>query len=446
MKLKILLISPLKNAETKKPRGVKIPEMALLIIAGITPDKHEVTIVEEEIESVSFDTDCDLVGISCMTANAPRAYYFAEEFRKRGKPVVLGGIHPSILPNEASQYADSVVIGEVEGVWQNVLADCEQGMLKPFYQKDSPSLEEYVPIRKRNGRKRALFNLNPIMTTRGCPFNCEFCCVCDLYGKKIRHIPVENVVRDIVESERKYFIFLDDNIIGDTRYAAELFSAIKPLKIKWIGQASISFVKNEKLIKQAVESGCEGLFFGLETVSPSHLKRLRKSFTEIEKVEEAIKRIEDYGIYFHPSLIFGFDDDTKDVFVETLDFLNKNNISSASLNVLTPYPGTQIFKQFNKEGRLITTNWKYYDHSTAVFHPTNMTAAELQEGRLWAKKEFTKFPAVLRRMRHHLDRPLYHLALNLGAHKTIRNEIKLFPELASKLYKNLPVIGINPIT
>jgi radical SAM superfamily enzyme YgiQ (UPF0313 family) len=438
MGLKILLISPLKNEGIKKPRGVRIPEMALLLIAGLTPDKHDVTIIEEEFDDVSFDKECDLVGISCMTANAPRAYYFAEEFKKRGKKVVLGGIHPSILPREAIQFADSVVVGEAEGVWQGLLEDCERGKLKSFYHKDSPSLDTYVHIKQRNGEKRARFNLNPVITTRGCPYNCEFCCVCDIYGKKIRHIPVEHVVKDIADSERKFFIFLDDNIIGDPRYARELFTAIRPLRIKWIGQASITFINNEELIKLAVESGCKGLFFGLETVSKSHLKRLRKSLKEIDKVEEAIKRFKGYGIYFHPSLIFGFDDDTKDVFKETLDFLNRNNISSASLNILTPYPGTKIYNTFKKEGRLLTHDWRYYDHGTAVFNPKNMTARELQEGRLWAKKEFTKISSVLKRLPYHLDNPIYHLALNLGAHITIRNEIKLLPELASTIYRNQP--------
>jgi radical SAM superfamily enzyme YgiQ (UPF0313 family) len=436
MKLKIILISPVQNEGIKKPKGVRIPEMALLIIAGLTPEEHEVTIVEEEVEEVSFDVDCDLVAISCMTANAPRAYYFAEQFRKRGKPVVLGGIHPSVLPDEAGQYADSVVIGEAEGVWLDILEDCKQGRLKPRYRKEQPSLDTYIPIKQPEGSKRSLFDVRPIVTTRGCPYNCEFCCVHDIFGRKIRHIPVEHVVRDIIESGKNFFLFLDDNIIGDPAYAEELFTAVKPLGITWSGEASISFVDNKKLLTLAAESGCTALFFGLETVSVPQLKKMRKSFKEIDKVEEAIKKLKDYGIYFHPSMIFGFDDDTPEIFEETLEFLYRNNISSATLNILTPYPGTRLYARFEQEGRLLTHEWKYYDHATAVFHPTHMSARELHEGRLWVKKEFTKFASVLRRLPHHLDKPHYHLALNWGGNRAIRNEIRHLHQRVSALYSD----------
>jgi radical SAM superfamily enzyme YgiQ (UPF0313 family) len=436
--MKILLISPSRNPETKTPKGIRIPEIALLIVAGLTPDEHEVTIIEEELDDVSFDTECDLVGISCMTSNAPRAYYFAREFRKRGRTVVLGGVHPSILPEEAGRFADSVVIGEAEGVWRELLKDQERGNLQPSYQKREPSLDTYVHVRQRINGNRSLFNVKPIVTTRGCPYNCEFCCVHDIYGKKIRHIPVENVVRDIADSGTKNFIFLDDNIIGDVPYAKELFSAIKPLKIRWAGQASISFAKNEALMDAAAKSGCKALFIGLETVSPSHLKTLRKSPENIEDVEEAIKKINGKGIHFHPSLIFGFDDDTRDIFKETLDFLERNTVSSASINVLTPYPGTKVYGDFRKNGRLLTEDWKHYDHCTTVFQPKNMSARELQEGTIWTKREFTKLPSVLRRLPGHFAKLPYHLALNLGSSKGVKNEIRMLPELVSTLYRGQP--------
>ena len=436
--MKILLISPSRNPETKTPKGIRIPEIALLIVAGLTPEKHEVTILEEEVDDISCDIECDLVGISCMTSNAPRAYYFAREFRKRGKTVVLGGVHPSILPEEAGRFADSVVIGEAEGVWRELLKDQERGNLQPFYQKREPSLDTYVNVRQRETVNRSLFNVKPIVTTRGCPYNCDFCCVHDIYGKKIRHIPVENVVQDIADSGTKNFIFLDDNIIGDVSYAQELFAAIKPLKIRWAGQASISFAKNEALMDAAAKSGCKALFIGLETVSASHLKTLRKSPKKIEDVEEAIKKINGKGIHFHPSLIFGFDDDTRDIFKETLDFLERNAVSSASINVLTPYPGTKVYSDFSKNGRLLTEDWKHYDHCTTVFHPKNMSARELQEGTIWTKREFTKLPSVLRRLPSHLTKLPYHLAFNLGSSKGVKNEIRHLPELISTLYKGQP--------
>ena len=411
-----------------------MPQLALNLLEGLTPPQHQVTRVEEEIEKIDLDTDCDLVGISSMTSNAPRAYYLADEFRKRGKKVVMGGVHPSILPDEALAHADSVVIGEAEGVWEQVLEDCKMGKLRATYHEPFPSLEKYVQIRHRRGTRKRLFGAVPVMATRGCPYNCDFCCVHDVFGRKIRHVPVDNVVRDIVDSEGKTFLFLDDNIIGDPKYAKQLFQAIKPLNIRWGGQASISFVKETEMMRLAAESGCMGLFFGLESVSKSQLEAMRKSPKDIEHVEEAIKRVKDLGIHFHASMIFGFDNDTMDVFPETLDFLDRSRVSSASLNVLTPYPGTRTYQQYRDEGRLITDNWRFYDHNTVVFKPRHMTPLELYAGRLWAVQEFTKFSATAKRCFTDFTHPLLHLAINVGTNKSINNEMKNFPGVATQLY------------
>lgn len=370
--MKILLISPCVDAETKTPDGLMIPQLALHILEGLTPSRHEVKIIEEEIEKINLDEDCEIVGISCMTANAPRAYELAGEFRKRGKKVVLGGIHPTLLPDEAEPYADSVVVGEAEGVWEQVIEDCENGVLRKRYHQESPSLDRYIPMKFKASTRRRLFDVIPIMTTRGCPYHCEFCCVFNLFGDKIRHVPVCNIVRELEESRKKAYLFLDDNIIGNSVYAKELFAAIKPFGIKWVGQASISFVRDDELMKLAVESGCTALFFGVESVSESRLKKMRKSIKDIGKVKEAIKKVMDMGIYFHGSFVLGFDDDTKGIFDETLKFIRETKIGAASINILTPYPGTKVYEQLKREGRLITNDWKYYDHSTVVFRSDSL--------------------------------------------------------------------------
>jgi len=432
--MKILLLSPCKDTAQRRSKFIMIPQLALHLIAGLTPPEHTVKIVEEEIEDINLDEDCDLVGLSCMTANAPRAYHLAREFRKRGKTVVMGGIHPSILPDESLQHADSVVIGEVEGVWTQLLEDWKRGRLLKKYHKPYPSLEKYVTLRTRGDTKKRLFDVVPVMTTRGCPWGCDFCCVHDIYGRKIRHIPVGNVVQDIVDSGGRFFLFLDDNIVGDSTYAKNLFKAVKPLGIKWVGQASISFVDNTELLKLAAQSGCKAMFFGLESVSKIQMKKMRKSMKDLQKLEQAIQKVKDAGIYFHASMIFGFDDDTMDVFPETLNFLVKHRISSASLNVLTPYPGTKVYSQFSQEGRLLTDNWKYYDHNTVVFQPKNMSPFELQAGRLWVSSEFHKTSSILKRLPYHFDHPLYHLFMNIGIRRIHRAEAHDFPRLASELY------------
>lgn len=431
--MKILLISPCAELKVRRPKGIMMPQLALHILYGLTPSEYSVKIIEEEVTDINFDEDCDLVGISCMTANAPRAYFIAEQFQQRGKKVILGGVHPSILPDEASKYADTVVVGEAEGVWEQILEDFKNGRLQKRYHVENPSLEKYICTSSKTNGKKRLFNVTPIMTTRGCPYNCEFCCVNDLFGKKLRHTPIKNIIRDIIESKEKVFMFLDDNIIGNPKYAKDLFVAIKPLKIRWVGQSTISLANNPELMKLARESGCTGLFFGVESVSPVQLGAMRKSLTYINKLGESIKKIRDSGIHFHASMIFGFDNETKDVFLETLQFLNKNKVSSSSFNVLTPYPGTELYKRLKKEKRLIIEDWKHYDHNTVVFRPKGMTALELHEGRIWVKKEFNKISSTLRRLPDNFSNPWLYLALNRGARKSIKKDIRNLSEDQKKL-------------
>ena len=411
-----------------------IPQLALHILEGLTPPDFKVETIEEETEGINLDADCDLVGISCMTANAPRAYYLAQEFKKRGKKVVLGGIHPTVLPDEAAKYADSVVVGEAEDVWEELLDDFKNGKLKKQYHKPSPTLDRYIPLKFRKDNKKRLFNVIPIMTTRGCPYSCEFCCVSDLFGKEIRHAPISNVVRDIEESKGKLYIFLDDNIIGKPKYAKELFRAIKPLKIQWAGQASVSFVSDTELMKLAADSGCVALFFGVESVSETQLKTMRKSIKHIKGLEDGIKRVKELGIHFHASMVFGFDTDTKDIFPETIDFLQRNKIGTASFNILTPYPGTKIYRQFVEEKRLLTTDWTYYDHSTVVYRPKNMTPYELQAGVLEIKKKFSSIPSILKRLPGNLSHPRLYFAMNYGMRKNVKVDTERLPQLESEVF------------
>ncbi|HLP75140.1 MAG TPA: radical SAM protein [Bacteroidales bacterium] len=436
--MKILLISPTIDTEQRTNKGLMMPQLALYILKGLTPPEHEVKIIEEEAVNIDLEQECNLVGISCMTANAPRAYELSQEFRNRGKTVILGGVHPTILPDEALQYADSVVIGEAEGVWNSLLIDFQNNNLKKKYYDPTPDLGRYVPKDFRTLIKKRLFNIVPIMTTRGCPYNCDFCCVTNLFGKDIRHIPVENVVRDIQESGSKRFMFLDDNIIGDTKYAKALFRAIKPLKVKWVGQASISLLVNDtELMQLAAESGCKSLFFGIESVSEEQLKSIRKAIKDIEHLEKAFKRIKKMGILIHASMVFGFDNDTKEIFNETVQFLIKNKVSTASFNILTPYPGTKTYEDLKKENRLLNTDWKYYDHNTVVFKPKNMTPYELQIGNVNAKKRFYTLPSILRRLSNNLGNPLIFFAINYGNMKQAKVEAKRIEKLKSELFENI---------
>ncbi len=435
-KKKIILISPTAS-DRKTQKALRIPEIALSIIAAFTPEEFEVDVVEEDLQEINYDIECDIVGISCMTANAPRGYEIAKEFKKRGKTVVFGGIHPTVLPDEALQYGDSVIIGEAENSWENFLADYLKGDIQPTYRSNQPDVSDY-PFPKRDlSRKKGLFNVKPILTTRGCPFNCNFCCVPEFFGKKLRHLPPEKVVGDIVAAKSKNFLFLDDNIIGNPKYALKLFEAIAPLKIKWVGQASITFVKKEELMRAAQKSGCVSLFFGVESVSKSQLNKMRKSLNEIHLIEEAIQKVKDLGIAFHASMVFGFDDDTISVFDETLEFLMRNKIGTGSYNILTPYPGTEIYKQFKAEGRLLTENWRYFDHNTVVFKPKNMTPMELAEGHLQFRKDLYSLGSIAKRLPGNLSHPFLYLFMNMA--QRIRNK-----EMTASLHDNMECIMNDP--
>jgi radical SAM superfamily enzyme YgiQ (UPF0313 family) len=232
-------------------------------------------------------------------------------------------------------------------------------------------------------------------------------------------------------------MFLDDNIIGHPRYAKALFEAIKPLKIKWVGQASVSLlVKDRELMQLAADSGCKALFFGIESVSKDQLLKMRKAYNEIEHMEDAIKKIKKMGILIHASMVFGFDDDTKEIFNDTVRFLIKNKVSTVSFNILTPYPGTKTYDTLKAEGRLTTSNWQYYDHNTVVFQPKNMTPFELQTGKVGARKKFYRISSVLKRLSGNMYSPLIYFATNYGHMKQVKVEARRMEELKSELFVN----------
>jgi radical SAM superfamily enzyme YgiQ (UPF0313 family) len=391
-----------------------MPQLALGVIASLTPAEVELDVVEEEIEQIDFDKHYDLVGISCMTASAPRAYELSSIFRSKGAKVVLGGIHPTVMPEEASAWCDSVVMGEAEGCWGSVIADFKNGGLKPRYRSFDFDLADFP--RPQLKHDHTPFHVTPIFCTRGCPYSCEFCSVTGLFGKKFRHRKVKDIVAEIKSRDSRKFFFLDDNINGDVRFATELFTALSDLKIRWVGQASLSLARNRPLLRLARRSGCAGLFVGLESVSSENLKRLRKTSGTMQDHSQAIKAFRDAGIFLQASLVFGFDGDDKSIFERTLEFLAKNRVSSATFNILTPYPGTAVYERFKREGRLLSENWQDYNHRTVVFRPKKLTPEELAEGFIWLGKHFYNRTSIFSRFYPNFRHPLLYLLIN-SAHR-----------------------------
>jgi radical SAM superfamily enzyme YgiQ (UPF0313 family) len=397
--MKLLLISP-RSSDKRSPVGFKVPQVALQIIAALTPDDIEVNMVDEHVSNIDFSKDYDLVGISIMTATAKRGYHLAGKFRRNGCKVVFGGIHASVMPEEAIKHGDAVVIGEAESSWPNLIKDFRQNSLKKYYQNKEPDLAK-VPLPKRNSRiDRSVLGIKwpGFYTTKGCPYDCEFCSVSSIYGKKIRTLPIPMVIEDIENANSKVFLSLDDNVAANPRYAKNLFREMAHLNIEWGGQCTVTIAKDDELLQLCRQSGCRGLFVGLESVSATSMGRMHKTLKSIEDNEDAIKKIQDTGIIFHPSFVFGFDDDTKAVFDDTLEFLRRNRITTATFNVLTPYPGTRLYRRLKQQGRLISEDWRHYNHYTVTFRPKNMTERELAEGYFSLKKEFYSLSNICRRI------------------------------------------------
>jgi len=439
--MKLLLISP-RSSDKKSPVGFKVPQVALQIIAALTPENVKVSMVDEHISDIDFSKDYDLVGISIMTATAKRGYHLARTFKEKGSKVVFGGIHASVMPEEAINYGDAVVIGEAESSWLNLVEDFKQNTLKRYYQSKEPDLST-APLPKRDSRiDRSVLGIKwpGFYTTKGCPYDCEFCSVSSVYGKKIRTLPIPLVIKDIENANSKVFLSLDDNVAANPKYAKSLFKEMAHLNIEWGGQCTVTIAKDDELLQLCRKSGCRGLFVGLESVSTKSMSRMHKTLKSLKDNEDAIKKIQNTGIIFHPSFVFGFDDDTKAVFDDTLEFLYRNRITTATFNILTPYPGTRLYHRLKQEGRLISEDWSHYNHYTVTFRPKNMTERELAEGYFFLKKEFYSLSNICRRITRlseisypGLAQFIYVIFNNIAGRQTLIDSYKTLEMPVSKL-------------
>lgn len=397
----------------KWQKGLRMPELTLPVLAALTPPDIEVILTEEEIEDVVYKSHVELVGISYLTPLAARAYEIADEYRKRGAKVVLGGIHASALPGEAIQHADAVVIGEAENVWAPLIEDFRANRLKPFYRSAEFSDLRGLPIPRRDLLKQGMtFSPYSVQTTRGCPFGCHFCSVSKFFGATFRYRPVEEVVREIESADKENWLFLDDNIIGNQPYAKKLFSELIPLGIKWGGQSTMLLAKNDELLKLAARSGCVGLFVGFESLNELSLQSANKGFNRIRDYEECVKKLHDNGILVQASFMFGFDHDDKSVFEKTVDFLIRSKVLAASLPLLVPFPGTRFYQQMEDEGRILTREWSKYDYKHAVFRPKLLEPNALEEGARWAVSEFYSRSSIISRLAYNWRHPLIFLVMN----------------------------------
>jgi radical SAM superfamily enzyme YgiQ (UPF0313 family) len=397
--VKLELILPAVKEYGRRQKKAPLPPMGLAMVAALTPPEVEVSLTDENVSVIDFQKDTDLVGITALTATALRAYEIADAFRARGIKVVLGGIHPSVLPEEASKHADAVVIGEAEGIWTKVIDDFKTNKLQKVYQNhERPSLVD-LPMPRRDLFTKGAYLLNQtISATRGCPYSCSFCSVTAFFGHTYRCRPVEEIIREIETFNRRKLIgFVDDNIVGNPEFAKELFRALIPHKIKWAAQSSIMIARDDELLRLAASSGCMDLFIGFETLSPSNLAAIGKKVNRVDEYETAINKIHTQGIAIHGFFIVGLDGDDQDVFKRTIDFAQKMHLESAQFVWPVPYPGTALHESLDKAGRIVNKDWSQYDFKV-VFEPKLMSREALQQGRDRVWRQFYSLPSICRRI------------------------------------------------
>ncbi|HCE68247.1 MAG: B12-binding domain-containing radical SAM protein [Geobacteraceae bacterium GWC2_55_20] len=427
--MKILFISPgWEKGRLWGELAFKFPTLSLASIAAVTPPEWDVALLDDNFEKIDYASDADIIALTAMTPQAPRAYMIADEFRSRGTTVVMGGFHASNMPDEALTHVDAVVVGEGEVVWPRLLSDFRDGTLQRRYQAESQMEMDSIPVARRELFKGKRYLLtNTIQTTRGCPFDCEFCSVTAFYGRKYRKRPVDNILKELVQLRKSnsFAFFVDDNLVADRKYALELFAGMKGMDFKWLSHSPIDFAGDRELIKAAGEAGCVGMFVGFESLNQDSLAAMGKVTNRAKSYLEDAKAFRDNGIGILGSFVLGYDGDTPAVFEQLLRFCEEARIEAAIFPLLTPYPGTAVRRRLEAEGRIISNDWRDYDMEHVNFKPAGMSVEELQQGYDWINASFYSFTSMYRRL-FKLHRSVQVFGpMNLGFRAALRRKCRV---------------------
>lgn len=403
--MKLLLIMPDAHMHRLKigpfVRSMREMPLSICTLAALTPEYPDLDIrlIDGSVEPVPLDYDADLVAISVITGCAASAYAIADHYRGRNTPVVLGGVHVTILPGEAIRHADAIVIGRAEKAWPRLIEDFRSGRMHKIYEEDDVDDLFGVPSPRRDLHRRSGYMVpDSIQATRGCKKVCDFCTVPAVWPKYLRR-PVDDVIRDIRATKGRYIAFNDVSIAEDPEYAKELFTAMIPLGRKWGGLATVDIVNDPELLELMKASGCGYLLFGFESGSQATLKGIRKGFNKPVNYEDVIRAMHAINISVQGCFVFGFDHDTTDVFQHTVALVNDLKIDIPRYSLYTPYPGTELFRRLQGEDRILSYNWDDYDTMHVVIQPALMTPEELYSGFKRAYRETFRLPGVIRRMR-----------------------------------------------
>jgi radical SAM superfamily enzyme YgiQ (UPF0313 family) len=461
---KILLISPARARNPEEDFVFKLGFLNLPYLAAATPDSFDLEIVDEEVQTVDVNTPAWLVAVTAQTPVAPRAYEIADAFRSRGVTTVMGGVHASTLPEEALQHVDAVILGEGEFVWTQLLEDLSQGRLQRIYANGTESpLTGLQPPRRDLLPANGYFPLTLVETTRGCPHNCDFCGVSRFFGHFYRRRPADEVLEEIGTLfgggfrhrssrflaglgldlpyflERRLIYFIDSNFAADRANAMAIMDGLKPMDVKWWCHSTVDIVRDEELLEHMSQSGCIAVNIGFESLSPEHLKSMRKSFAGSVDYFEAVKRLHDRNIGVMGTFVVGFDGEDASVFRRIVEFVETARLDWALVFIRTPYPGTSLYAKLEQEGRLLDIGWERFDTLNCVFSPQGMSVEELEQGlRATWKRIFSPrsiWRRILGKPRVH---PLFYLGMNMQFFRMTRTWRPSFNPFQSSGNENQP--------
>ncbi|MEI7847129.1 MAG: radical SAM protein [Chloroflexota bacterium] len=401
--IRFVLVNPASPTWRVRPgehpraaRYFRFSMLSSLYVAAAMPSYVQTRIIDEEVEALDFDMQADLVGISFMSYNAPRAYAIADSFRERGIPVIFGGYHPTFLPEEAKQHADAVCIGEAENNVPRMMTDFQAGQLQPFYRSLPVNLAGLAQPRRDLIRRKDYAPLEFLQATRGCNYQCSYCSVSAFNAHSLRTRPVEEVI-DELKTLGRHVLFMDDNLIGNREYALELFRAMLPLGKTWFSQAGLGLAFDNEMLELATRCGCRGLFIGFETLSDAGLRGYNKKPNLGKDYAIAMRKLHAKGIAVCAAFMFGGDNDTSAVFQRTLEFMLDSNVETLQATRLTPFPGTPLFAEMDAQGRILDKDWSHYDFNHVVFEPQQMSRETLDKGVSWVLRQFHSRTAIARR-------------------------------------------------
>jgi radical SAM superfamily enzyme YgiQ (UPF0313 family) len=399
MRVKMVLPA-LTEATSPLFRPIKyslFPPLGLATLAAYLPDDAEVTIEDEHVERVDLDDDPDLVVIEAYITSARRSYEIADHYRRRGIRVVMGGLHPTSLPEEAARHADTVFLGPGEDTWPQFLADLAAGRPAPRYQSSARSLHGLPPIRRDLIKRHLYFVPNSIVVSRGCPHSCDFCYKDAFFegGRSFYTQTVDDALAEIQRLPGRHLYFLDDHLFGNPRFARELFAGMTGMGRLWQAAGTVKSVVQPRLLEAAVASGLRSLFIGFETISPTNLIQHDKRQNLNRDYGAAIRRLRDLGVMVNASFVFGMDDDDPTVFDRTVEWAVEQGIETATFHILTPYPSTGLYQRMATEDRLLHSDWDLYDTRHAVFRPARMSPEQLEDGYRRAYRDFYSWRNIL---------------------------------------------------